>query len=929
MSNNLRTPELEKDLPLRKDVRFLGNILGEVLVKQGGQELLDRVEEIRECTKQIRHSYEPEQLDRFKKRIRELSPKMRRDVIRAFALYFQLVNIAEQNHRIRRHREYRRAGSDRAQPYSIEIAVRGMKEQGMTADEVEQILQHLSLELVITAHPTEAMRRTTLDIHHRIAEDVARLDHPLLTEEEKEDIRDQLLGEVLTLWQSDELRHRKPTVTDEVRNGLYYLDETLFDVLPEVHREMENALSRHFPERDWHVPSYLKFGSWIGGDRDGNPWVTPEVTWKTLEMQRNLVICKYEQSLENLIKKLSHSTRIVDVSEELLQSLERDETEVILREDAGEGEWRNDDEPYRKKCTYIWARLRHTRLGQKERGIYVNVEDFLEDLRVIDRSLRTHQAQAIADSDLALLIRQVELFGFHLVTLDIRQDSGEHESALTEILASLGISDNYAELSEEEKIALLTELLADPRPLTSSFMTFSEDTKKCLDLFATIVRAKEEFGDESIRNYLISMTRGTSDLLEVVLFAKEVGLYRQTGGEKSSSLHVVPLLETIDDLHRAKEIMEAYYRHPCYVPAGPKDHPVQEIMLGYSDSNKDGGMLTANWELYRAQQDLYRMSGEYGLSVRFFHGRGGALGRGGGPLNLSIQAQPPETLGGGVKITEQGEVLSSRYALKPIAYRSLEQASSALLTSAATNFSGTTRSPKAEWIEVLEEISQYSLKIYQELLFEEPHFLTYFNEATPLPEIGELKIGSRPTRRKNSHAFENLRAIPWVFSWTQSRNLFPAWYAAGSGLQSMIAKKENGLETLQEMYRSWFFFRSLIDNLQMALAKADLVIAREYSTLTRDSQVRRRIFQRIEEEYLRTKQVVLSITGQNEILDHNPVIQESIRLRNPYVDPLSYIQVYLLGEMRSESEASTNHDEQLAQVLLTINGIAAGLRNTG
>ena len=530
MSQTMPGPDYEKDLPLRRDVRFLGNILGEVLVMQGGQDLLDRVEEIREQTKQLRSSYQSEVLEGIKSMIRDLSPSMRRDVIRAFAIYFQLVNIAEQNHRIRRQREYRR-DSDRFQPYSVEMAVQKVKEQGLSADEVSQILRELSLELVITAHPTEAVRRTILDIHHRIAEDVARLDNPLLTEEERAHIRDQLLGEVITLWQSDELRYHKPSVTDEVRNGLYYLDETLFEVLPEVHQELEVALSRHYPERKWHVPSFLRFGSWIGGDRDGNPWVTPEVTWHTLEMQRDLVICKYEQSLRHLIQKLSHSTRIVQVTEDLLQSLKQDEQEVVL-EDIGEGKWRHEDEVYRRKCTFILARLQHTRLKQKHKGAYSGPEQFLHDLHLIDQSLRTHQAKAIADSDLARLIRQVELFGFHLVTLDIRQDSGEHESALTEILRTLGIEESYSSLSEEDKIGLLTDLLMDSRPLTSSFMNFSEETQTCLDLFSTIAKAKEEFGEAAIRNYLVSMTQDTSDLLEVVLFAKEVGLYRQTSERK-------------------------------------------------------------------------------------------------------------------------------------------------------------------------------------------------------------------------------------------------------------------------------------------------------------------------------------------------------------------------------------------------------------
>jgi phosphoenolpyruvate carboxylase len=420
-------------------------------------------------------------------------------------------------------------------------------------------------------------------------------------------------------------------------------------------------------------------------------------------------------------------------------------------------------------------------------------------------------------------------------------------------------------------------------------------------LFRVIRRAKEEFGESAIRNYLISMTQGTSDLLEVVLFAKEVGLFLKTADGPVSHLHVVPLFETIDDLHRAHEIMEAYYNHPAYVPANAEHHPTQEIMLGYSDSNKDGGVLTANWELYHAQQRLCRLSRRYGINTKFFHGRGGALGRGGGPLNISILANPPETVLGGVKITEQGEVLSSRYALKPIAARSLEQATSALLLSAATALYGRMSDLKPEWLEAIAEISDEALRAYQSLVFDDSGFLTYFHTATPLTEIGELKIGSRPTRRKNSQAFEDLRAIPWVFAWTQSRYLFPAWYAAGTGF----------------------------DNLQMALAKADFVIAREYDSLVQDREIAGPIFGKLVEEYRLSREMVLAITGQQEVLDHVPVIQESIRLRNPYVDPLSFIQVNLLRQLRYHCHSKEEYQETLEQVLLTINGIAAGLRNTG
>ena len=915
---------MSRDLPLRKDVKFLGKILGDVLIIQEGEELYEIVEKIREYTKESRSSLDPNILQQCKDEIERLTPTMRKNVIRAFSIYFQLVNLAEQNHRVRRNRYYRRSKKGEIQPFSIESAIRRLKEKGVSYEQLEQILKSLSLELVITAHPTEAVRRTILDIHKRIANELMKLDQPGLTEAEKEEIRLRLLGEVNALWQTDELRKRKPTVSDEVRNGLYYFDETLFDVLPRVYQELEHCLNRYYPKRNWHVPSFLRFGSWIGGDRDGNPAVTPQVTWDTLTMQRDLIIRKYEEQIRRLIKKLSHSARKTELSKELKDSIAQDRLSVQLGD--GISEWRASDEWYRQKLVYIWAKLKHTRLGLKERGSYQRVDQFLADLKIIDRSLRAHQARIIADLEIAPLIRQVELFGFHLFTLDIRQHSAEHEKTISELLSTLGLEESYEQLSEEEKIKLLTELILDPRPLTSPYTKYSDETNQCIELFRIIKQAKEEFGEDSIRNYLISMTQGTSDLLEVVLLAKEVGLYRQRNGKQTMQLHVVPLLETIDDLHRAEEIMEKYFQHPAFVPNQDGLLPSQEVMLGYSDSNKDGGVITANWELYRAQRRLTKLAQKHGITMKFFHGRGGALGRGGGPLHRNIMASPYEAVLGGVKITEQGEVLSARYALKPIALRSLEQATSALIFVCHQAIKNETPVLKDEWIQAIEEISRYSLQKYQQLVFKDPYFLAFFHSATPLPEIGELKIGSRPARRKNSQRFEDLRAIPWVFAWTQSRYLFPAWYAAGTGIQAYLHQEKNGLEQLKQMYQEWPFFRALIDNLQMALAKADLVIGREYLELVQKRSEGQRIFQQIQEEMERTKKWVLEITGQQELLDHIPVIQESIRLRNPYVDPMSLLQVILLKEYRKNLGDQT---EVLEQVLLTINGIAAGLRNTG
>lgn len=917
---------------LRRDVRFLGNILGEVLVHQGGRELLDIVEQIREQSKALRAEFVPELFEQFKATVSSLSPEIRHQVIRAFAIYFQLVNIAEQNHRIRRKRDYEVSAGETVQPRSIESAVQALKERNASINDVKEIVSGISLELVMTAHPTEATRRAVLDIHKRIAHDVMGLDNPTLSYRDREKLKEKLLNEVLILWQTDELRDRKPTVIDEVRNGLYFFDETLFEVLPNVYEELERCLTKYYPDEHWHVHDYLRFGSWIGGDRDGNPSVTADFTWETLVLHRQLAIQKYEEKLHQLMDVLSFSTNLVTVSEELIESIRSDREQVELKcVDL----WRNTKEPYRIKVGFMMEKLANTRSDSPElKGTsarYNHPDELLEDLYIIDRSLRNHYADYVADTIVAKLVRQVELFGFHLMALDVRQHSQEHENAMTEILAKMNIVEDYASLGEAEKTELLHRLLNDPRPLTSSHLAYTESTRECLDVYHTIYRAQQEFGVNCISSYLISMTEAASDILEVMVFAKEVGLFRQeSDGSVVCTLQAVPLFETIDDLHAAPGIMRQLFEMPVYRKAVEARGNMHEIMLGYSDSNKDGGVVTANWELRVALNEITATGKEYDVKLKFFHGRGGALGRGGMPLNRSILAQPPHTIGAGIKITEQGEVLSSRYSMQDIAYRSLEQATWALITAARlAKYPEQEAAAEAQWDEIARSISETALKKYQDLIFREPDFFTFFKESTPLPEVGELNIGSRPSKRKNSDRFEDLRAIPWVFAWTQSRYLLPAWYAAGTAIQEYVNNDSAKLDTLKEMYENFPFFRSLIDNLQMALAKADLLIAKEYAGMIKDKDLSDRIFVQVEEEYELTSKLILQITGQNEILDNVPVIQESIRLRNPYVDPLSYMQVRLLSELRELRANGEDDQELLREVLLTINGIAAGMRNTG
>ena len=620
---------------------------------------------------------------------------------------------------------------------------------------------------------------------------------------------------------------------------------------------------------------------------------------------------------------------IVEVTDELLASIEQDKQQIELK---AEQVWRNEKEPYRIKLSYMLQRLENTKDEQiKDKTLkYQTPEQLIEDLQIMDRSLRNHFADNVADTYTTKLIRQVELFGFHLAALDIRQHSKEHEMAMTEILAKMGITDNYPNLSEEEKVQILSSLLTDPRPLTSNYIEYSESTRECLNVFITVKEAQQTFGRRCVTSYLISMTQSPSDLLEVMVLGKEVGLYyRGLDGKVTCTMQPVPLFETIDDLHAAPEIMKTVFEIPAYRDSLESMGQMHEIMLGYSDSNKDGGMLTANWELRVALKEITAMANRYGVKLKFFHGRGGALGRGGMPLDRSILAQPPETIGGGIKITEQGEVLSSRYSLKGIASRSLEQATWALITAAVAARYPAGNEKEQTWEAVMRGISEKSQTKYQDLIFRDEDFLTFFKQTTPLPELGELNIGSRPSKRKNSDRFEDLRAIPWVFAWTQSRYLLPAWYASGTGLMGIYQGQDDKIKMMQDMYENWPYFRSMIDNLQMAVAKSDMLIAKEYGSLVENPQLGERIYQLIYEEFELTTDLLLKITGQREILDNVPVIQESIRLRNPYVDPLSYMQVQLLRELRDLRD----HDEDdlmlLREVLITINGIAAGLRNTG
>lgn len=915
------TKSQDKNAPLRRDVKMLGNILGEILILHGGKPLFDEVESIRKMTKSIREDFNQDTYNELKGKIQALKPPLRQQVIRAYSIYFHLVNIAEQNHRIRRKREYL-LSENQIQSFSVEEAVEKVKMHGLTEEQIHEVLNELSIELVITAHPTEAIKRTVLEIQKRISNNLRRLDQPHLTARERASIKESLYNEVTALWHTNELRKIKLDVMDEVKNGLYYFDDTLFDTLPTIFQELEAQLEEKISNYPWKVPNFIHFGSWIGGDRDGNPFVTPEITWKTLEMQRDLILRKYEESITDLMKRFSQSTDRINIQEEFISRTERQERTFLKASEK----WPVQSEIYRRRFAVILKRVRET--GRTEKG-YLNPEQLVEDLLDIQRNAESFLPAYKKLKTIRKVIRQVKLFGFHLATLDIRNHSGEHEYAVNELLKTVHIEESYSKLSEDEKQGILFKLLEDPRPILLPKQKYSKRTENILDVFQMIYKAHKEFGKRAIQVYIVSMTTSPSDLLEVLLLAKETGIYQLLpNGEVKSDLDIVPLLETIDDLVRGPETMERLFSSKLYQAQLQARNNRQEIMLGYSDGSKDGSTLSANWNLFKAQLEIHNVAKNHDIRLKFFHGRGGSLGRGGGSLNTSILSQPAETLGDGVKITEQGEVLSSRYLLEDIAYRNLEQAASALFVACAEvkTVPEEVEVRKRKWEEAMDFVSEASLDKYESLVFKDPDFLTYFKEATPLHELGELNIGSRPMSRSNSERFEDLRAIPWVFAWTQSRQMIPAWYAAGTAFKKFIDADDSHLALLQEMYQNWKFFHSTINNLQMALVKSDMETGKEYVELVKDKDLGERIFSNILTEYKLTREILLKITKNEALLNHIPNIKDSVHLRNPYVDPLNFLQVELIKELRSSEQPS---EELITEVLLTINGVAAGLMNTG
>lgn len=916
----------QQDRQLSQQIHLLGDILGETIKEQEGDTLFDLVEEIRGLAKAHREGDEP--AGRQLLALVEGLPLMQaRGVVKAFATYFQLVNLAEEQERVRvlHQRTVQANQQDMPRDESIAAAILRLREEELSADDIQTLLDHLFIMPVFTAHPTEAKRRVVLTKLNRLRETLYQLDFNKLTPYQVAEAIDNLREEMASLWQTDETRSRKPTVLDEARNGLYYFDSTLFELVPQIYRELEDALAKYYPEYSFNIPIFLRYGSWIGGDRDGNPFVTLEVTEEVLREQKRKVLKYYKSVLDRMHGHLSTSSRY-QISEELLASIEEDAQ--LFPNRATFVEERYMKQPYRQKMFFIYDKLtatledserpwRHKRFARA--GVYQHADELLADLRLVQDSLRGHRGgERLANGRLATLIKQVEIFGFHLATLDIRQHAERHRSALAEVFERYNIAKVYAHWPEPRKIELLTKELLNPRPLTSANLSFSEQCNETIEVLRLIGRAHERIGELAIQSYVISMTTGVSDVLAVLLLAQDAGVDNQ--------LDIVPLFETVPDLHAAPAIMEKLFTNAAYAKHLKARGWAQQIMIGYSDSNKDGGYLSANWELHLAQRALAAMCDKHNVTLTLFHGRGGSTARGGGPANRAILAQPVESVRGRIKLTEQGEAITNRYANFEVSHRHLEQMVNAILLS-----SGKRPTHKlargGEWEAAMQALSPLAEENYRAFIHHSAPLLRYFQEATPTNEIGGLNIGSRPAKRRDTKGIQDLRAIPWVFAWMQSRVTIPSWYPLGAALNQWAGEDEEKWTRLSNMYHNWPFFRTMIDNAQMGMRKADMLIADVYSSLT-DPQTRNEIFLALRTEYERTEQAILRLTEQLALLDNQQWIKDSIRLRNPYIDPMNYIQVALLHRLR-EDPTGPEADKLREAVLLSVNGIAAGLRNTG
>lgn len=905
--------------PMREDIRLLGAILGETIREQNGEDVFDLVERARVESFRVRRS----EIDRaqLSSMFDGIDIHQAIPVIRAFTHFALLANVAEDIHRERR-RVIHVAAGEPPQDSSLAATYAKLDFANLDSTDVTDALAGALVSPVITAHPTETRRRTIFDTQHRITQLMRlRMNGHEHTDDGRE-IERELRRNILTLWQTALIRLSRLKIQDEIETGLRYYPAAFFEVVPQVNAEVRNALRARWPESDLLSEPFLRPGSWIGGDRDGNPNVTAEVVRLATGSAAYAAFEHYFNEITALEEELSMSARLVKISDALEALADQCDEPARL------------DEPYRRALRVIHARLTTTAFEILDRqpeheldlGLdrYESPAEMLADLDVVDESLRTNGSSVLADDRLARLREAVHVFGFHLSGLDMRQNSDVHEEVIAELLEWAGVHSDYRSLPEPERVELLAAEVATRRPLIGDGAELSELARKELDIVAAAARAVKVFGPQAVPNYIISMCQSVSDMLEAAVLLKEVGLLDVSGPDAYAPVGIVPLFETIDDLQRGSSILEQALELPVYRAIVSVRGDSQEVMLGYSDSNKDGGYLAANWALYRAELDLVESARKTGMRLRLFHGRGGTVGRGGGPSYDAIRAQPPGAVNGSLRITEQGEVIAAKYAEPQIAHRNLETLLAATLEATLLDIEGLGDAAGPAY-DVLDELAARAQRAYSELVHDTPGFVEYFKESTPVSEIGALNIGSRPTSRKPTTAISDLRAIPWVLAWSQSRVMLPGWYGTGTAFEGWINEGDGRLEVLRDLYRRWPFFRTVLSNMAQVLAKADMGLAARYSELVADEQLRSRVFDKIVAEYTRTIQMHKLITGQDDLLADNPSLARSVFNRFPYLEPLNHLQVELLRRYRS------GDDDELVQrgILLTMSGLATALRNSG
>ncbi|SDP16408.1 Phosphoenolpyruvate carboxylase, type 1 [Afipia sp. GAS231] len=908
-----------EDARLRTDIRLLGRILGDTVRDQEGADVFDLVERIRQTSIRFHRDEDKQARQELEAILDSMSISQTLRIVRAFSYFSHLANIAEDQNNIRQMRSRSTAGGAPPQG-TLAGTLANARAAGLKAADLRKFFAEALVSPVLTAHPTEVRRKSTIDREMEIAALLDRRERVQLTPQEIEADDEQLRREVLTLWKTNLLRRTKLTVLDEVGNGLSFYDYTFLREVPRLHCALEDRLNDGNGGAHGDLASFLRMGSWIGGDRDGNPFVTADVMRGTFKLQSSRILRFYLEELHLLGGELSMAAHLADVSKDLRALAERSPDTSPHR----------IGEPYRLAVSGIYARLAATALKLDvetrrppvgEAAPYDGAKDFKADLDILYRSLVSNNSGVIARGRLRQLRRAVDCFGFHLASLDIRQNSAVHERTVAELIDAATPGMSYLALNEEARVALLTSELRNSRPLTSPFVKYSEETLGELALFHAAAEAHVKFGSDSIPQCIISMCKGISDMLEVALLLKEAGLIHPSG---RSSINIVPLFETIEDLQASSAIMDRILSIHDYRKLVDSCGAVQEVMLGYSDSNKDGGFVTSGWELYKAEIGLIEVFDRHHVRLRLFHGRGGSVGRGGGPSYDAIIAQPGGAVNGQIRITEQGEIISSKYSNSEVGRNNLEILAAATLE--ASLLQPKHSAPSDDYLKAMEQLSALAFKAYRGLVYETEGFADYFWGSTVINEIATLNIGSRPASRKKTREIEDLRAIPWVFSWAQCRLMLPGWYGFASAVEAWIKEHpDKGMPFLQELYREWPFFRTLLSNMDMVLAKSSIAIASRYAELVPDVELREKIFGRIRREWHDCIDLLLKIMGQERLLQSNPLLERSIRNRFPYLDPLNHVQVELLKEHRAQ-----NPDEQVLRgIQITINGISAGLRNSG